>query len=708
MGMVDVFKPAGEFVEQFASPSPAGVAVGVAGTAAAGEVYVTEDVSSGSVVHVYDPSKGNELVRSFGSGVLNGEANGVAVAPGAVAPGGDVYVTVPPNEVVEFTASGECVVVGCPAFATGTSDGVGVDPGPGAGEGDVYIADGTSIAEYSAAGVLLGSFGGERAEFGGLVGAHGVAVDGSSGEVFTADYSVGRVDAFGLGPEPGVPVTLAASGVLANSAVLHGSLDPAGVRTSYYWRYNTDGGCEGGSRTGVGDGGEGSGSEEESLEATGLVPLTKYSFCFVAENAFGAGQGTVLSFETPAAKPAIESVEAHPVSPFVERLEGTVNPENQATASCVFEYGTTISYGSSRPCEPASLSGFGPQTVTASVAGLESATPYFYRLLVSNPTGSSETAGTFTTSTAQAPAVAGESASGLSFLEPALEGAVNPEFQATSYEFEYATSEQAITEAKASVVHGSSGLPAVSESLAVSARVQGLPPGPVFYRLVATNATGTTDGTIEQFLAKGAPAAETGGSRATTATTSIVSGSIDPQGAGTRYHFAYITQAAYQTAVEHGENPYAHPHETYPQPLAGADYTTHPVEETVLEELAPGETYRYELVATNELATTTGTEQTLTTTPGPTPPPSTGSGPGAPTFSLTFTIPPTPAPIPYTTITQLDQQETRETPKTHPTPTRQQLLNKALHACHKKHGHNRHTCETHAHHKYNPTPTKHK
>ena len=96
---------------------------------------------------------------------------------------------------------------------------------------------------------------------------------------------------------------------------------------------------------------------------------------------------------------------------------------------------------------------------------------------------------------------------------------------------------------------------------------------------------------------------------------------MTPQGLPTTYHFAYVSQATYQTPLEHGEgpsNPYAQGRNTYETTLEGSDYTPHPVSVT-LEELAPGTTYHYELIATNELGSSASSDGTFTTLP-PTPP----------------------------------------------------------------------------------------
>jgi hypothetical protein len=68
-------------------------------------------------------------------------------------------------------------------------------------------------------------------------------------------------------------------------------------------------------------------------------------------------------------------------------LEGTVNP-NDAATTYYFEYGTSISYGTSAPV-PAASAGEGKlaKEVSQSIAGLEADTTYHYRLVATNEAG---------------------------------------------------------------------------------------------------------------------------------------------------------------------------------------------------------------------------------------------------------------------------------------------------------------------------------
>jgi hypothetical protein len=71
-------------------------------------------------------------------------------------------------------------------------------------------------------------------------------------------------------------------------------------------------------------------------------------------------------------------------------LNGTVNPNGGNVSECKFEYGTTVSYGSSVPCSPPPGSGEGAVAVSASVSGLSPSTTYHYRVVATNAGGTSQ------------------------------------------------------------------------------------------------------------------------------------------------------------------------------------------------------------------------------------------------------------------------------------------------------------------------------
>jgi hypothetical protein len=129
------------------------------------------------------------------------------------------------------------------------------------------------------------------------------------------------------------------------------------------------------------------------------------------------------------------------------------------------------------------------------------------------------------------------------------------------------------------------------------------------------------------------PILTTGEAQEVTTTSAIVSGTVDPVGAQTTYHFAYIPASEYEPGAE---NPYLKGAIT---PTFGflPSYTVEPVHPEYIGELQPGTTYDYALVATNSVGTTIGPNETFTTAP-PTPPQAfTGEAVGVSQTSATLT-----------------------------------------------------------------------
>jgi hypothetical protein len=109
------------------------------------------------------------------------------------------------------------------------------------------------------------------------------------------------------------------------------------------------------------------------------------------------------------------------------------------------------------------------------------------------------------TITAKAPAVITTAASAITSSSATLNGTVNPDSaNVTACTFEYGTSVSYGKTASCSSLPGSG-----SSAVAVSAAISGLAASTTYdYRLVATNSTGTTDGTNETFKTPGAAGPE--------------------------------------------------------------------------------------------------------------------------------------------------------------------------------------------------------
>jgi len=109
----------------------------------------------------------------------------------------------------------------------------------------------------------------------------------------------------------------------------------------------------------------------------------------------------------------------------------------------------------------------------------------------------------FTTSggTPQAPVVTTNAATAIGSTTATLNGSVNPEGQATTYQFQYGTTTAYGTNVPSPAGSAGSGSTAVNESAAVT----GLTASTLYhYRITATNATGTTNGADQTFTTSAA------------------------------------------------------------------------------------------------------------------------------------------------------------------------------------------------------------
>jgi hypothetical protein len=133
--------------------------------------------------------------------------------------------------------------------------------------------------------------------------------------------------------------------------------------------------------------GEGSAFVAETVKLTGLEAGKEYHFRLFAANAGANAEPTGTTFRTAevGAPVAITSA-ATSITTATATLNGTVNPEGTST-TCKFEYGTTISYGSSAPCPAAPGSGTSPVAVSAALSGLSAATTYHFRVVAENTKG---------------------------------------------------------------------------------------------------------------------------------------------------------------------------------------------------------------------------------------------------------------------------------------------------------------------------------
>jgi hypothetical protein len=665
---------------------------------------------SNAQVDEFDPSTGQQI-GTIGAGTIT---------PGGqlriwADPSGDVFVPVREKNIVdEFNSSGALVrEIG--AGALNEPVAVALDSA-----GNMYVLDhkpSTAIGrvqELSPTGTLEGVLG-----EGSLSNAFGITVDTANNDVFVVDQGEGatpsKVNQFGPSQNgaPGTLITTFGSGevgsslaiavnpvsedvyvaevaflseakifipaqgpeattlgseaVTATHATLNGTVNPHGFPTHWHFEfglnksYGEDSPALPGPETGIATG--------VQTQLTGLEPNATYDYQLVANNQNGTAEGGDRTVTTLSARPSVHGQQSLAVTRTGASVSALINPNNQDT-HYFFQYGTDMSYSlGSVPASPGEDIGtkFGDQSREASLSGLQPNMLYHYRVVAVNATGTTEGVDqTFTTLPNATSATTG-AASGVGQSAATLTGIIDPQGAETSYYFEYSGP------GTFSIVTGKAG--SGSGATPVTTPVNGLSPGVTYqYRLIATNAGGTTIGSYQTFTTappppSGPPAVVTGGTSNLTPSSATLGGIVNPNGGATSYQFQYGTSAAYGASL--------------PEASAGAGAEPQGVA-AGLSGLAPGTTYHYRLVATNAAGTSYGADQAFTT-------------PASPVSAF--------GPLPMNTLAP-----TTTTKPTTPKPlTRAQKLSKALKACKKdKSKAKRAKCEKEARKKYGTKAKKKK
>jgi hypothetical protein len=134
-----------------------------------------------------------------------------------------------------------------------------------------------------------------------------------------------------------------------------------------------------------------------SASVLGLAANTTYHFRISAANPEGSSYGNDETFHTPPNPPTVVSGAASALSSSYATLNAMVNPNGGQVAACLFEYGTSASYGSTAPCSSTGQTGGSPAAVSAAVP-VGAATTYHFRIVATNAGGTSYGADeTFTT-----------------------------------------------------------------------------------------------------------------------------------------------------------------------------------------------------------------------------------------------------------------------------------------------------------------------
>jgi hypothetical protein len=586
--------------------SPLSLPTGITVDSSNGNVYVVDGRQDG-VVKIFgrggDAPAGGRPSQILAPGgepfSFGGETAGIAIDNSGGISDGAVYIDEVQKNVVDkfmlnasheyeyvcqFTGYGGLVGSAClngpatPAKTFSEPLGLATDS-----DGNVYVADYGSVAihEFDAAGDEVASFASE------LFGRpEGLALD-SAGDLYVESYSKHNLVELVRNPSGEVTseIELMAEGVTGVAvdrssgrifADMRSSVEELNAAHETIRRFGTS--QFGGSRGLALD------------EAADSVYVTDPE------------HGSVDEYGAVALAPDLVTGQAGELGVTTAALAGTVNPDGVAT-SYHFQYGESPSYDLATP--PVSA-GAGVETVEAhaSLTGLHPLTTYHYRLVAENENGANYGSDMTFATLPQAPtvndsppSVAVTRATGL------VSGTVNAENDEGSFRVEYIDS--AGYEAASQYLNGATtesvNLAASGSDQVAHVAIFGLKAGTTYhYRLVAVNRGGTTYGPDYTFTTSPAtpPVVSTLDPSEVTQTTATIFGSVGAQGLQTSYEFELGTDASYSGAKIFGN--------------AGQSAAT----ETVvvnLENLVPGVTYHYRLVATNEDGTSYGTDRSFTT-----------------------------------------------------------------------------------------------
>jgi hypothetical protein len=661
---------------------PCGVAVGTSGA-----VYIAFHEGQVYPINMYTPVSTNPITTTDYTSSLFGLTNVCSIAVDAA---GDFYYSafgdgfVSEYRAVDFNTTGKLAsYLWEIAEENGGGDrALAVDP---SAEGDLYVDEKSSVSEYEVYDPsdierpvnsgLIGEFGKSGPGALSKDDSHGVAVSESSGDVYVAAGKEGEVEIFGPRTVALEPITNEATSIARTTATLNGSINPEGLPvTSCEFEYDNGHAIACAQTTPI----EGSTSVSVSANPPGLTPGTLYAYRLVV----GTGNGSIYhglekSFLT---RPAVEGVVTAAASEVLSTsatLNGSLEP-NGFDTHYFFEYGESRLLGFTTAREDAGeqLSGV-EQVPPVSVTGLEPNKTYYFQLVAENSfdttKGSQFEQREFTTIAIKP--VIHTLAAGVTSTTAGLIDTLNPENSETKYHFVYGSTEgygQSTSEVTLASSFGE-----VTVSGGVISELQ--PGAPLYYRLIATNQAGTSEGPPQTLTTNPGtpPTAITAGASAVSQNTATISGTVGTNGLQTSYGFEIGTEAGdYGPATGLGS-------------LGGA--TTQTVTLT-LGELQPGTTYYYRVTATNRNGTSDGEPETFTT-------------PGFPILLTAPSAPPlvaTPA-ITFPAGSQENTGTTTETKKL----TNAQKLSKALKACKKETKSKRTQCEKSAKKKY-PSSKKRK
>ncbi len=313
---------------------------------------------------------------------------------------------------------------------------------------------------------------------------------------------------------------------------------------------------------------------------------------------------------TPGVVPDVKLEPASSVTPDAATLNGAVNPDGIPVSSCRFEYKTAseTSFVKTASCTPTPGAGTESVPVSAKLSGLTPGSTYDYRLAASNDQGTNYGEATLTTPPA-VEALSTGAAEAITSTGARLSGSLSPDGTEAHYYFEYGTSPEygSTSPAPPGTDAGKGGAECTPPGgvkcspVAAETTLTGLQPNTTYhYRLVGSNAFGTTRGGDATFTTLGPPSIAATAAEAITKTSATLTAHLDPDGFDTKYRFEYGETAAYGASTAEGE--------------LTSELSSEQEVRATLAGLKAGATYHFRLVAINQAGSPQdGPDQTFET-----------------------------------------------------------------------------------------------
>jgi hypothetical protein len=386
-----------------------------------------------------------------------------------------------------------------------------------------------------------------------------------------------------------------ATEVNTTHAVIADNVDPNGYETQYQFEYGRT--TQYGSKMPATPEGIGAGTQQIDCwnEIEHLEPGMTYHFRVVATNAIGTTYGPDQEFTTLGAtltlRGATELSTTHAV------IGDNVDPSGYET-TYQFEYGKTTQYGSKIPVSPEGI-GSGTQAIFCwnEIEHLESGTTYHFRIVLND-------AGTTAYGPDQeftlGPVIVLRGATEVNTTHAVIADNVDPSGLETQYQFEYGKT----TKYGSKIPATPEGIGAGTQQIDCWNEIEKLEPGTTYhFRIVATNALGTTHGPDQEFTTLSAIITLRGATEVNP-THAVIADNVDPNGYETSYQFEYGKTTKYGSKM--------------PATPEGIGAGTQPIDcWNEIEHLEPDTTYHFRVAATNAYGTTYGADQDFTT-PGAT------------------------------------------------------------------------------------------